>query len=107
MVRLISPLAYTTVVKLGYDPTKELFWKDDKWNYQIIVKGIDHHQKIVTKIYNTADTIADMSSNLRGRATRIYEAYEIGNPGSNVVIKDLRVDVNRTRYAQRTLEGYI
>ena len=97
MVRLISSLAYASVAKLGYDPTMQLFWNRHKWNYQITVKGIDINQKVVTKIYNTTDTIADMSSNLRGRATRVYEAYEVGNPGSMVVIKDSWVDVNRAK----------
>jgi hypothetical protein len=97
LIRLISSLAYANVVKLGYDPTMELFWKRDKWNYQITVKGKDNHQNVVTKVYKTIDIIADMSSNLRGRATRVYEAYEVGNPGSKVVIKDSWVDVNRPK----------
>ena len=75
----------------------ELFWNRHKWNYQITVKGIDINQKVVTKIYNTTDTIADMSSNLRGRATRVYEAYEVGNACFMVVIKDSWVDANRTK----------
>ena len=75
----------------------ELFWTRCKWNYQITVKGIDKDQNVVTKIYKTTDTIADMSSNLRGRATRVYEAYEAGSSGSKVVIKDSWVDVNRTK----------
>ena len=93
MIRLISSLAYASVVKLGYDPTMELLWKHDKWNYQIIVKGKDNHQKVVTKVYKTIDIIADLS-NLRGRATRVYEAYDIENPDSVVVIKDSWVDAN-------------
>ena len=97
MVRLISSLAYANVAKLGYDPTMELFWTRSKWNYQITVKGIDNDQNVVTKMYKTTDTIADMSSNLRGRATRVYEAYEAGSSGSKVVIKDSWVDVNRTK----------
>ena len=97
MVRLISSLAYASVAKLGYDPTMELFWKHNKWNYQITVKGIDNNQEAVTKIYRTTDIIANMSLNLRGRATRVYEAYEVGNPGSMVVIKDSWVDVNRAK----------
>ena len=75
----------------------ELFWKHDKWNYKITVKGKDNHGHIVTKVYRTIDIIADLSSNLRGRATRVYEAYEVGNPDSKVVIKDSWVDVSRTK----------
>ena len=97
MIRLISSLAYADVVKLGYDPTMELFWMDDKWNYQITVKGKDKHRRMVTKVYKTTDIIADMSSNLRGRATRVYEAYDVKNPHSKVVIKDSWVDVNRPK----------
>jgi hypothetical protein len=97
LIRLISSLAYADVVKLGYDPTMELFWMDDKWNYQITVKGKDKHRRIVTKVYKTTDIIADMSSNLRGRATRVYEAYDVKNPHSRVVIKDSWVDVNRPK----------
>ena len=84
-------------MKLGYDPTMELFWKNDKWNYQITVKGKDNHRRIVTKVYRTIDIIADMSSNLRGRATRVYEAYDVEDPDSEVVIKDSWVDVNRPK----------
>ena len=97
MIRLISSLAYADVAKLGYDPTMELFWMDDKWNYQITVKEKDKHRRIVTKVYKTIDIIADMSSNLRGRATRVYEAYDVINPRSKVVIKDSWVDVNRPK----------
>ena len=95
MVRLISSLAYADVAKLGYDPTMELFWRRDKWNYKITVTGKNKQGKIVTKDYKTTDIIADMSSNLRGRATRVYEAYDVKNPCSGVVIKDSWVDVNR------------
>ena len=66
-------------------------------NCQINVRGIDNHQKIVTKIYRTTDIVANISSNLCGRATHIYEAYKVGNPGSMAVIKDLWVDVNCTK----------
>ena len=75
-----------------------------KWNYHITVKGKDIHQNIVTKVYNTVDTIADMSSNLRGRATRVYEAFDIEDPGSRVVIKDSWVDVNRPKEADTLSE---
>ena len=74
----------------------ELFWKNDKWNYKITMKGKDSHGKLVTKVYKTIDVIADsdMSSDLRGRATRIYEAFDIENPDSRVMIKDSWVDVD-------------
>ena len=75
----------------------ELFWTPNKWNYQITVKGRDNQENVVTKVYRTIDIIADRSSNLRGRATRVYEAYEVGNPGSIVVIKDSWLDVNRDK----------
>ena len=97
MVRLISSLAYANVAKLGYDPTMELFWTPDKWNYQITVKGRDNQENVVTKVYKNIDIIADRSSNLRGRATRVYEVYEVGNPGSIVVIKDSWVDIDRDK----------
>ena len=97
MVRLISSLTYANVAKLGYDPTMELFWAREKWNYQITVRGKDNHENVVTKVYKTIDIIADRSSNLRGRATRVYEAYEVGNPGSIVVIKDSWVDISRDK----------
>ena len=104
MIRLISSLAYANVVKLGYDPTMELFWKHDKWNYQITIKGKDNHRRVVTKVYKTVGIIADMSSNLRGRATRVYEAYDVENPDSRVVIKDSWVDVNRPKEADTLSE---
>jgi protein kinase-like protein len=75
----------------------ELIWTHDKWNYQITVKGQDNHQNVVTKVYKTIDIIANTSKNLRGRATRVYEAYEVGNPGSIVAIKDSWVDSNRPK----------
>jgi hypothetical protein len=74
LVRLISSLAYANVVELGYDPTMELFRKDDKWSYQITVEGRDNHQNVV---YWTVDVIADLSSNIRGRATRVYELTKL------------------------------
>jgi Fungal protein kinase len=61
------------------------------------VEGKDSHQYVVTKVYKTIDIIADMSSNLRGRATHVYEAYDVENPGSKVVIKDSWVDSNRPK----------
>ena len=92
----------------------ELFWthKRSQWNYKITVKGKDNHGHIVTKAYRTVDIIADMSSNLRGRATRVYEAYDVddvddhGNPVSMVVIKDSWVDVSRTKEGD-TLSGIL
>ena len=99
MIRLIASLAYADVVKLGYDPTMELFWKSDKWNYKITIIGKDNQGKIVTKVYETIDIIADMLSNLRGRATRVYEAYDVENPDTKVVIKDSWVDSNHPKEA--------
>ena len=89
-------------MKLGYDSNMELFQMDDKWNYQITVKGKDKHRRIVTIVYKTIDIIADTgrSSNLGGRATRVYEAYDVKNPLSRVVIKAIKdswVDVNRPK----------
>ena len=77
----------------------KLFWRRShgKWNYQITVKRIDNDQNVITKIYKTTDTIADMSSNLRGRATHVYEAYEVGNACFMVVINDSWVDANLTK----------
>ena len=97
MIQLISSLAYADSVKLGYDPTMEAFWMDNKWNYKITMEGKDIHGQVVTKVYKTTDIIADMSSNLRGRATRVYEAYDVNNTGSRVAIKDSWVDVSRTK----------
>ena len=84
-------------MKLGYDPTMEAFWMDDKWNYKITVEGKNIHGQVVTKVYKTTNLISDMSSNLRGRATRVYEAYDVNNPGSRVAIKDSWVDVSRNK----------
>ena len=82
----------------------ELFWKNDKWNYKITMKGKDSHGKPVTKVYKTIDIISDMSKNLRGRATRVYEAYDVKKPGSRVVIKDSWVDANRPKEADTLSE---
>ena len=83
----------------------ELFWGREKWNYQITVKGNDIHRNIVTKVYKTTHTIANMSSNLRGRATRVYEAYNVEDRRkSKVVIKDSWVDANRPKEADTLIE---
>ena len=60
MIQLVSSLAYANVVKLGYDPTMELFWESDKkiWNHKITMKGKDN---VVTKVYKTIDIIADLT----------------------------------------------
>ena len=97
MIRLISSLAYANVVELGYDPTMEHYWKHKRWNYKITVEERDNDQHVVTKVYKTVNVIADMSSNLRGRATRVYEAYDVEDPNSKVVIKDSWVDANRSK----------
>jgi Fungal protein kinase len=104
LIRLISSLAYANVAELGYDPTMELCWKRDKWNYKITIKGENNRGKIVTKVYETTDIIADMSSNLRERATRVYEAYDVENPNTKVVIKDSWVDSNRPKEADTLSE---
>ena len=83
----------------------ELFWTRSKWNYQITLKSKDNHPKnAVTKVYTTIDIIAYMSSNLRGRVTRIYAAYEVRNPGSIVVIKESWVDENRRKEGETLSE---
>ena len=100
MIKLISSLAHATDAQLGYDPNMTLLGKDDKdkWRYQITIKGKDNNGKIVTNVYKTTDMIADTSSNLRGRATRVYEAYDVKSR-TRVVIKDSWVDANRPKEA--------
>ena len=72
----------------------ELFWKRDKWNYKITIKGQNNRGKIITKVYETTDIIADMSSNLRGQVMHVYDAYDVENLNARVVIKDSWVDAN-------------
>jgi len=59
---------------------------------------------MVTRAYETISIIADTSYNLRGRATHVYEACDVENLGTKVVIKDSWVAVNRSKegdwYAQ-------
>ena len=61
------------------------------------MEGKDIHGETVTKVYKTIAIISDMSSNLRGRTTRVYEAYDVENPNSKVVIKDSWVNANRPK----------
>ena len=65
------------------------------WNYSITIEGKDNHGNIITKVYEHINIIADTSYKLRGRATRVYEACEVGNPNTKVVIKDSWVAANR------------
>ena len=104
MIRFISSLAYASVAKLGYDPNMQLLWTNKRWNYRITITGKDDHGSIATKVYETVDIIADTSYNQRGRATRVYEAYDVENPGTAVVIKDSWVDADRPKEADTLSE---
>ena len=72
----------------------KLLWKNDIWNYRITIKGKDNDGNIVIKVYETIGMITNMWSKLRGRATRVYEAYDPESPGIMVVIKCSWVDAN-------------
>ena len=72
----------------------ELLWKNNKWNYQITIKGKDNHGNMVIKVYETIGIVADMLSKLRGQAMCVYKAYNLESPGIMVVIKDSWVDAN-------------
>ena len=104
MIKFISSLAYACVAKLGYDPNMELLWTNKTWKYRITISGKDNYGRIATKVYETVDIIADTSYNLCGRATRVYEAYDIENPGTAVVIKDSWVDASHPKEADMLSE---
>ncbi|KAF8966229.1 hypothetical protein BDZ97DRAFT_2074195 [Flammula alnicola] len=99
LIRLVSSLAYADTTQLGYDPTMKLVWKNKTWNYRIAMAGKDNAGETISKTYETTSLISDTSFNIRGRATRVYEAYDVEIPGTLVVLKDSWVDGNRPREA--------
>jgi hypothetical protein len=82
----------------------QLLWTNKRWNYRITITGKDNQGSIATNVYETVDIIADTAYNLRGRATRVYEAYDVETPGTAVVIKDSWVDADRPKEADTLSE---
>ncbi|KJA27032.1 hypothetical protein HYPSUDRAFT_198334 [Hypholoma sublateritium FD-334 SS-4] len=101
LIHLITSLAYATPTQLGYDPTMALKWRNNAWHYDIYVTtqlpdGTEYTQK-----YETYRVICDAANNIRGRATRVYEANIVDPEGKRsplrAVIKDSWIDVGRAK----------
>ncbi len=102
-MHLIASLAYASPTQLGYDPTMFLRWRKGGWYYDIkmttqLADGTEH-----TQIYNIYRVICNSANSIRGRATRVYEAYIYAPPTNQykisrrVVIKDSWIDIGRMR----------
>ncbi|KJA27947.1 hypothetical protein HYPSUDRAFT_156193 [Hypholoma sublateritium FD-334 SS-4] len=101
LVRFIASLAYASPTQLGYDPTVSLRWRGDGWHYDIELTSQMPDGVIRTRIYETTRVICDSANNIRGRATRVYEATvkdpEDSSISQTVVLKDSWVDVGRSK----------
>jgi len=98
---LVVSLTFACAVDLGWDPTMHLKYndRDAKFYYQITVTPDDNSVK---RTYRSVRILSEFSADaIRGRATRVFEAYEIGDNGKrirgakNVAIKDFWLDSSR------------
>ena len=79
-----------------------LKWRNGAWHYDITVITRNSDGTENTQVYETYKVICDAANNIRGRATRVYEA-NMADPLKkrillrSVVIKDSWIDVGRTK----------
>lgn len=71
-----------------------LKWRNGGWHYDIELTTKLSDGIFRTEIYQTQRVIADSAYNIRGRATRVYEAI---NKGRRVAIKDSWIDTGRPK----------
>lgn len=76
----------------------ELIHHEGHWNYRITITGPDSSHNLKTKTYETTGMLSDRPRKIRGRATRVYEAYDVNDPAKEpIVIKDSWVEEKRPR----------
>ena len=76
----------------------ELIQREGQWNYRITIDGPDSSGGTMTKTYQTTGLLSNHAHRIRGRATRIYEAYDVDDPVKElIVIKDSWVEAKRPR----------
>ena len=86
-----------------------LKWRNGAWHYNITVTSRNSDGTEKTQVYETYKVICDAANNIRGRATRVYEAH-IADPekkhilSRRAVIKDSWVDVGRTKEGDTLFE---
>ena len=86
-----------------------LKWRNGAWHYDITVITRNSDGTENTQVYETYKVICDAANNIRGRATRVYEAH-IADPekkhilSRRAVIKDSWVDVGRTKEGDTLFE---
>ena len=97
MVKLVVPLTFGTAVDLGWDPTMQLKYDNQLSSifYEMTVTPIDNP----VRKYRSVKILSEFSADaIRGRATRVFEAYEINEHGQrvqgseNVAIKGYSLD---------------
>ena len=99
-MKLVIPLTFGTTVDLGWDPTMQL--KYDKqlsaFCYEMTVTPVDN----AVRKYRSVKILSEFSADaIRGRATRVFKAYEINEHGERVegskkvAIKDYWLDTSR------------
>ncbi len=81
-----------------------LKWRNGSWHYDITVITLNSDGTENIQVYETYKVICDAANNIRGRATRVYEA-NMADPLKkrtllhSVVIKDSWIDTGRTKEA--------
>ena len=102
LVLLILSFAYANVVKLGHDLTIELFVRTinydgiTRWPWMEKISTVLSSPKpIRTSFLICHQTYMD-------GATRVYEAYDVGNPNSRVVVKDSWLNMDRPKERMTT-----
>ncbi|KJA13397.1 hypothetical protein HYPSUDRAFT_92767 [Hypholoma sublateritium FD-334 SS-4] len=97
-IKIVSTLAYCSATQLGFDPNMELIQHQGQWNYRITITGPDSSGNSETKTYETTGLLSSRPHKIRGRATRIYEAYDVEDPEREpIVVKDSWVEAKRPR----------
>ncbi len=78
-----------------------LRWRHGGWYYDIALTSQMPDGAVRTRVYETTRIICDSANNMRGRATRVYEATvkDLEDPSiiHSVVVKDSWIDVGRSR----------
>ncbi|KAF8582551.1 hypothetical protein K439DRAFT_1635200 [Ramaria rubella] len=100
VIRFFIACAYATEAELGWDPTVQRIYVDGEPQYKFTVHDVEGANHVET-VFRTTRVLADFSAGaLRGRGTRVFEAFQLGSDPRDdtpVVIKDSWVDIDRAK----------
>ncbi|KAF9233709.1 hypothetical protein BU15DRAFT_53550 [Melanogaster broomeanus] len=98
VIHVFCCLAFAHDHELGWDPNIERVLVTNANDSKDDGDNVQYDIRIQGKVYRTVATISDFGAEaMRGRGTRVFEAYDRSHPDRHVVIKDAWRDSDRMR----------